>query len=186
MKTYFPIVLSGFDKGGMAAYKGRRVVSLTWPKLITIGLPELVQTMDGLWGLRLCWENGDIWRFENVPEDVKMEDGFEFEIGTLLITKTNFTSNSEKIIHSVDHFVVDEIKIANGCDDDNFTDCAIALIGTRGRELMVLTAVPPTTVTFGISDGPYPNPEFPLTMLKWRDIDEEFVPPKPDPSKLKD
>jgi len=168
MKKYFPIVLNGFGEGGMAAFKGEKILSLGWPE---------VQTIGGLWGFKIYWENGGVWRFENIPEMARMEDGFEFEVGTIAIEKTNSEPerhDSEKIIYSVDNFVIYKIKIANCCEGDVFTDCAIALIGRTGKELMVLTAIPPTTVTFGISGGSYPNSEFHLSSLKWRDVDEEF------------
>jgi len=168
IRKYFPIIWNGFDKNGLAAFEGRRVLSLEWPKIQTIG---------GLWGLRLCWENKEVWRFKNIPVMIEVKEGFEFEIGTLLIEKSSVeldSSGSEEVNYVIEHFVLKKLKIASGCESGVITDCAIMLIGKTGKELMISTAVPPTTVTFGVSGGPYPNPEFPLSSLKWRDIGEEF------------
>jgi len=170
MNKYFPVVLNGFGEGGMAAFKGEKILSLGWPK---------VQTIGGLWGFKIYWENGWVWRFENAPEMARMEDGLEFEVGTIVVEQTNSESerpDSEKTIYAVDDFVVIGMKVAIGCEGDVVSDCAISLNGKSGKELVVLTAVPPTTITFGVSGGPYPNSEFPLSSLEWRDIDEEFNP----------
>jgi len=66
--------------------KEKKLVALFWPELRTLG---------GLWGLRLCWEDGEVWCVDNLSTDI----GEKCEMGSISIEKLNL--ESDRISHEI-------------------------------------------------------------------------------------
>jgi len=117
--------------------------------------------------LRLCWEDGEVWRVDNLSTDI----GEKYEMGSISMEKLDLELgrvSHEIIIHDLSDFVVNRIRVASANSGIGFvSDCAVALIGEHGKELNIATAVPPTTVNFWLSDISLPRTQFPLSCLEW-------------------
>jgi len=152
------MTLKGFDENALSACKGKKLVALFWPEL---------QTQGGLWGLRLCWEDGEVWCVDNLSTDISER----CEMGSISIEKLDLESDRvshEIIIHDLSDFIVNKIRVASADNGEGFvSDCAIALLAEQGKELIIATAVPPTTVNFWLSDSSLPRTEFPLSFFEW-------------------
>jgi len=167
MDNYFQIKLNGFDKKGLDAFVGKRLLSLKWPK-------QKLKTTGGLWRLQLYWKNGNLWKVDNVPMTARMKDGFEFDIGCISIE--NLTDNFEcddfeRETINLNNFIIKECRIASACEEGNISECAIALIGQKGKELIISTAIPPTSISFSVFDRI--ETEFFISDLRWRKSNEK-------------
>jgi len=166
MDTYFPICLEGFDERGLDAFVGKKIFLLKWPK------SKMQETETGvLWGLQLYWEDGSVWHVDNTPMTTRMKDGFEFDIGCIFIKKSTRSfegGDSEKEVRALKDFVVKECRIASAYEEGNISDCAISLIGEKGKEVIISTAIPPTSVLVSIFDRV--ETEFFVSDLTWRKL----------------
>jgi len=164
MDNHFPVGLEGFDKRGLGAFIGEKLLLLKWSK-------SKIQEASVVWRLQLCWEDGSVWHVDNTPMTTKMKDGFEFEIGCIFIKKESLDfecDNSKKTIIELSDFVVKEFRIASACEEGNVSDCAISLIGEKSKEIIISTAIPPTSVAISIFDRV--ETEFFISDLAWRKL----------------
>jgi len=170
MNNYIPIELKGFGDEGLDGFKGKKIISLNFPKTQS---PK-----SGIWYLEICWEGGESWKINSNFTDTEKY----FDVASIVIEQTMQSladvSCEIRTLEPVD-FVLRECRIATDYTDEaDVSDCAIALISENSKELLIATAPAPGAVTFlfyqWLYGDDYPCIGCYLSGLRWRKSNEEI------------
>jgi len=164
MINYIPIELKGFDEKGLDGFKGKKILSLRFPKKQS---PK-----SGIWYLEIYWEGGETWRVNSNFTDTDSN----FDVASIFVEKTmqslDDISCEIKTLSLVD-FVLKECRIAaDYTDETDVSDSAIALISENYQELLIVKAPATGAVTFffyqWFCGDDYPCVGCHLSGLRWR------------------
>lgn len=158
MSTTLPINLVGFGPDSLRCTIGHSLKCISWPES---------QSSDCTWRLEVFWGRGETWIVQSVP--TMTETGHE--MGSLRIEKLSdlsFGQDSRRASLSFGDFTLHRIQIASASESGVISDCAIALIGVDGRQLVIATAPAPGAVALVHPGKAHPKTEFAESSLVWR------------------